>query len=186
MAETSTRARRESGDLSALLLPELRKIATNLGIEGAAELKKPDLVTAITDLQAANREAAKALTGYKVDKSSGKVIFYPKQHFSGSIRVLGTQGSFDASSLSDFLVARSDCALFITERIWYRFISSMNPLADTTLTSSFASRDIAALVKAIGRHSALDNPDNSMVKSPIDWFVDLSYLYVHPSTTKQP
>ncbi|GBL22681.1 hypothetical protein EMGBS5_06750 [Clavibacter sp.] len=39
MAETSTRARRESGDLSALLLPELRKIATNLGIEGAAELK---------------------------------------------------------------------------------------------------------------------------------------------------
>ena len=60
MAETSTRARRESGDLSALLLPELRKIATNLGIEGAADLKKPDLVTAITDLQAANREAAKA------------------------------------------------------------------------------------------------------------------------------
>ena len=60
MAETSTRARRESGDLSALLLPELRKIATNLGIEGVADLKKPDLVTAITDLQAANREAAKA------------------------------------------------------------------------------------------------------------------------------
>lgn len=60
MAETSTRARRESGDLSALLLPELRKIATNLGIEGAAELKKPGLVTAITDFQAANREAAKA------------------------------------------------------------------------------------------------------------------------------
>jgi transcription termination factor Rho len=60
MAETTTRARRDSGDLSALLLPELRKIATNLGIEGAGEMKKPDLVTAITDLQAANREAAKA------------------------------------------------------------------------------------------------------------------------------
>ena len=60
MAETSTRARRESGDLSALLLPELRKIASNLGIEGAGDMKKPDLVTAITDLQAANREAAKA------------------------------------------------------------------------------------------------------------------------------
>jgi transcription termination factor Rho len=43
-----------------LLLPELRKIATNLGIEGAADMKKPNLVTAITDLQAANREAAKA------------------------------------------------------------------------------------------------------------------------------
>jgi len=60
MAETTTRARIDSGDLSALLLPELRKIATNLGIEGASDMKKPDLVTAITDLQAANREAAKA------------------------------------------------------------------------------------------------------------------------------
>ncbi len=60
MAETNTRARRESGELSALLLPELRKIAVNLGIEGASELKKPDLVQAISDLQAANREAARA------------------------------------------------------------------------------------------------------------------------------
>ena len=59
MAETSTRARRDSGDLSALLLPELRKIATNLGIEGASDLKKPDLIQAISDLQAANREAAR-------------------------------------------------------------------------------------------------------------------------------
>ena len=59
MAETSTRARRDSGDLSALLLPELRKIAANLGIEGASDLKKPDLVQAISDLQAANREAAR-------------------------------------------------------------------------------------------------------------------------------
>ena len=53
MADTKS-ARRDSGDLSALLLPELRKIANNLGIENAADLKKPDLVKAITDLQAAN------------------------------------------------------------------------------------------------------------------------------------
>jgi len=60
MADTSTRARREAGDLSAMLLPDLRKIAANLGIEGATDLKKPDLVQAISDLQAANREAARA------------------------------------------------------------------------------------------------------------------------------
>ena len=59
MAETSTRARRDSGDLSALLLPELKKIAANLGIEGASDMKKPDLVQAISDLQAANRESAR-------------------------------------------------------------------------------------------------------------------------------
>ena len=133
------------------------------------------------------KETAKALTGYKVDKSSGQVNYYPKQHFTGSIKVLGTQGSFDASSLSDFLVARNDSALFITERIWYRFISSMNPLTDTSLSSSFASRDIAALVKAIGKHSALDNPENSMVKSPIDWFISASRaLSITPSKFSNP
>jgi transcription termination factor Rho len=42
-----------------LLLPELRKIAANLGIEGASDMKKPDLIQAISDLQAANREAAR-------------------------------------------------------------------------------------------------------------------------------
>ena len=133
------------------------------------------------------KETAKALTGYKIDKSSGQVNFYPKQHYSGAIKVLGTQSSFDASSLSDFLVSRSDSALFIAERIWYRFISSMNPLTDTSLTASFASRDIAALVKAIGRHSALDNPVNSMVKSPIDWFVSAARaLSITPSKFSNP
>ena len=133
------------------------------------------------------KETAKALTGYKVDKSSGKVTFYPKQHFTGSIKVLGAQGSYDANSLSDFLVARSDCALFIAERLWYRFISSTNPLSDSGLTSNFASRDIGALVKAIGMHSALDDPNNSMVKSPIDWFVSASRaLAITPSQFSNP
>ena len=51
---------KDNGELSAMLLPELKKVAGQLGIEDAAAMKKADLVTAIADLQAANREAAKA------------------------------------------------------------------------------------------------------------------------------
>ena len=58
MSEVSTRTAKPAGDLSAMLLPELRKVATKLGIEGAAKLAKGDLVQAIADLQAANRAAA--------------------------------------------------------------------------------------------------------------------------------
>ena len=58
MSEVSTRKAKPAGDLSAMLLPELRKVATQLGIEGAAKLAKGDLVQAIGDLQAANRAAA--------------------------------------------------------------------------------------------------------------------------------
>ncbi len=119
------------------------------------------------------RETAKALTGYRVNKTSGAVTFLPKQHFSGTISFLGTSGSFDGDSLCDYLVSRSDCALFIAERLWYRFISSTSTLNDQGLTQAFAQREIGKLVEALGRHPALDDPANSMVKSPIDWFVSV-------------
>jgi transcription termination factor Rho len=47
-------------ELAAMTLPKLKEVASQLGIEGAAKLKKDALVTAIGDLQASNREAAKA------------------------------------------------------------------------------------------------------------------------------
>ena len=43
-----------------MTLPKLKEVASQLGIDGATKLKKDALVTAIADLQAANREAAKA------------------------------------------------------------------------------------------------------------------------------
>ena len=58
MTETSTRARKPASDLSAMLLPELRKVGVQLGIDGAVKMPKAALVTAISDLQAANRAAS--------------------------------------------------------------------------------------------------------------------------------
>lgn len=52
--------RSSSPELSAMTLPKLKTVATQLGIEGAAKLKKDALIVAISDLQAKNREAAKA------------------------------------------------------------------------------------------------------------------------------
>ena len=56
----SEESKKENSELAAMLLPELKKVAGQLGIDGASTMKKPALVTAIADLQAANREAAKA------------------------------------------------------------------------------------------------------------------------------
>jgi len=59
MSETATKPRKDITDLSSMAVADLRKTANNLGIEGAADMKKADLVKAIGDLQAANREAAR-------------------------------------------------------------------------------------------------------------------------------
>lgn len=58
MTEKGT-IRSSSPELSSMLLPQLQEVAGQLGIEGANKLKKAALVQAISDLQAANREAAK-------------------------------------------------------------------------------------------------------------------------------
>ena len=55
-----TKVRSESPELAAMTLPQLKKVATQLGIDGAAKMAKGSLVDAIADLQAKNREAAKA------------------------------------------------------------------------------------------------------------------------------
>ena len=62
MSDTTTEDRpaKAAGELSAMLLPELKKVAGSLGIEGAAKMSKGDLVQSIAGLQAANRESAKA------------------------------------------------------------------------------------------------------------------------------
>ena len=57
---TTEPVRSSNAELAAMTLPQLKEVASQLGIEGAAKLKKDALVTAIADLQAANREAAKA------------------------------------------------------------------------------------------------------------------------------
>ena len=59
MSEDTT-VRSESPELAAMTLPQLKKVATQLGIDGAAKMAKGSLVDAIADLQAKNREAAKA------------------------------------------------------------------------------------------------------------------------------
>jgi len=55
-----TKVRSNSPELAAMTLPQLKKVAAQLGIDGAAKMAKGALVEAIADLQAKNREQAKA------------------------------------------------------------------------------------------------------------------------------
>jgi transcription termination factor Rho len=60
MTTTEEPVRSQSPELAAMTLPKLKTVAAQLGVEGAAKMKKDALVVAIADLQAKNREAAKA------------------------------------------------------------------------------------------------------------------------------
>ena len=115
---------------------------------------------------------AKVLTGYQINNSSGKVTFNLKRHDPSAVTLLGSSAIFSGESVSDYLVARDDCATFIAERLWYRFVSSSQPLpTDSTVKKAFAERNIASAVTALASDVAMRDPNNSLVKAPVEWFI---------------
>ena len=134
------------------------------------------------------KQTAKALTGYKVAKSSGVVTRNLRQSHTGTISFLGTAGNFDAISLTDFLVNRRDCQRFIPERLWYRFVSSTAELPlNSSIESAFASREIKPAIEALVRHPGFIDPQNSQVKSPLEWLVSLMRASnIWPSQFERP
>ncbi len=131
---------------------------------------------------------ARALTGYRVIRSSGAVTFLPKKHDSSSLNILGSSGTFNAEGIADLVVARDDCAQFISDRIWFRFISSTIPRPESNpIKTAFAQRDISKTINALASSSAMSDPQYSLVKSPIDWFVGLCRaLNITPSRLAKP
>ena len=53
------KATKPAGELDSMSVADLKKSGAALGIDGASKMTKADLISAIGELQAANREAAK-------------------------------------------------------------------------------------------------------------------------------
>ena len=134
------------------------------------------------------KAAARALTGYQVNKSSGAVTFNAKRHDANPVTILGKTQAFTGESLSDFLVAREDNATFIAERLWYRFISSTEAMpANFSAKSAFTGRDISAAVNAMASDPAIRDTKNDLVKAPVEWFIAACRaLELTPSNLKTP
>ena len=134
------------------------------------------------------RELSRALTGYQIERSSGKVTFNAKRYDSNVKTILGSSTTFNGNSAAAHLVAQKDSAKFIAERFWFRFISSQIELpSDNSLEKSFETRDISKLVGALTDSKILSNPSYSIVKPPVEWFVGVArYLKLTPSALKTP
>ena len=134
------------------------------------------------------RELSRAMTGYQIERSTGKVTFNTKRYDPNIKTILGASTTFNGTSATAHLVAQKDAAKFISERFWFRFISSLTELpSDNSLEKSFETRDISKLVTALTDSQILSNPNYSIVKAPVEWFVGVArYLKLTPSTLKTP
>ena len=116
------------------------------------------------------RGVARALTGYNVSRSASTFTFNPNKHDATSFSILGTTGTWDAASIIKFLVARSDNQKFITDRLWFRMMSTGLP-TPSDVSSAFANREILPAVQKMATYVTSTDPLMSQVKSPVEWAV---------------
>jgi uncharacterized protein (DUF1800 family) len=118
------------------------------------------------------KEVARALTGYQVVRSSGAVTLNQRRRDQSAVTVLGKTAVMTGEDVVSHLVNQEDCAKFLAERIWYRFISSAEPLPGNHASiSALGDRDISKGVATFINGSELRDSKYSMVKSPVEWFV---------------
>ena len=130
------------------------------------------------------RGVSRSLTGYNVSRSASTFTFNPNKHDATSFAIFGTTGTWDAASIIKFLVARSDNQKFITDRLWFRMMSTALP-TPSDISNAFANREILPAVQKMATYVTSTDPLMSQVKSPVEWTVAACRaLKVTPSKTQ--
>jgi uncharacterized protein (DUF1800 family) len=131
------------------------------------------------------REAARALTGWTVDKRTGEAKFVDKRHDGKPATVFGKQADYTAQSFVDLLLSREESARFVIGRLWYRLVSRTGPddAARGRLLAAYGDRrDIRATLRAIAAEPAFRDDATTLVKQPVEWLVGfMRALGVRPS-----
>jgi len=135
------------------------------------------------------KEAARAFTGWSIDRDSGAFVFRPFIHDYGTKTVLGRSGNLDGDDVLDILLTQRATAEFITRKLWREFVS---PDPDEAQIKRIASRfrdsryDIKVVLYELLTSDAFYASDNRgvLVKSPIELVVGtLRQFDLRPSET---
>ena len=122
------------------------------------------------------KEAARAFTGWSVDRESGQYLFRRGLHDPGVKTVLGRTGRFDGDAVLDVVLARPQVSEYITAKLWREFVGSEPDAAEVTrIAALFRGRDydIKIALRALFLTDAFWASDQrgTLVKSPVELVV---------------
>jgi uncharacterized protein (DUF1800 family) len=134
-----------------------------------------------TDIQ----EAARAFTGWSLDRDSGDFRFRAALHDGGEKQILGARGNFDGDDVINLLLAQPETARLIVTKLWRQFISETpDPSEVERLAALFRAADyeIRPLMQALFESEAFWAPANRgrLIKSPVDFVVGTLRLFDLP------
>jgi uncharacterized protein (DUF1800 family) len=121
-------------------------------------------------------EAARALTGFTLNRFEGRFEYRPFMHDSGTKTVLGKTGNLDGNDVLEIIASQPQTFKFISGKLW-RFFASDNP--DPKVIGALAevfhksNGEIKPLLRAMFKCHEFYAPDvvRSQVKSPVQWLV---------------
>jgi hypothetical protein len=121
-------------------------------------------------------EAARAMTGWSLDRPSQQYIYRPRIHDTGIKTVLGKTGNLTGQDVLETIVAQPQAARFITGKLW-KFFAAENPEPQLAgaMAEEFRSNgnNFAPFLRALFSSEEFysDAVMRSQVKSPVQWLV---------------
>ncbi len=126
------------------------------------------------------KEAARAFTGWSVDRETGQFMFRRGIHDYGNKTVMGKSGNLDGDQIIDILLSRPETSQFIARKLWKEFVSpapatpaeeaELERLAVLFRNSGY---NIAKLMNAMLSSEAFYALENraALIKSPVEFVV---------------
>ena len=122
------------------------------------------------------KEAARAFTGWSLDRDTGEFVYRRIWHDYGEKTVIGKTGRLDGDDVLDILLSRPEAAQFIAAKMWREFVSP-TPDAREVRRWADAFRDaryeVKPLLRAVLTSDAFWAADNraALIKSPLELVV---------------
>jgi uncharacterized protein (DUF1800 family) len=128
------------------------------------------------------RDAARAFTGWSLDRATGEFRFYRFLHDGGEKTVLGRNGNLDGDDVLDILLEQPATAGFVVTKLWREFVSPEPDSAEVKrLAAVFrASRyEVKPVLRALFLSDAFYAKDNraALIKSPVELLVGTARLF---------
>ena len=136
------------------------------------------------------KEAARAFTGWSIDRENGTFMFRPRLHDDEEKTVFGKTGRFDGDAVLDLLLARRETSELIVAKLWKEFVSpDPDPREVARIAQAFrgANYDLKVAVRGLLVSSAFWDAANrgTLVKSPVEIVVGtLRQLDIAPADTQ--
>lgn len=135
------------------------------------------------------KAAARAFTGWSVDRESGRFVDHAEQHDDGEKTFLGKTGRFRGDDILAILLAHPRTAETIVEKLWREFVSlKVDPGEVGRLANLFRASgyEIKPLMRALLLSPAFRDPANrgALIKSPVDLIVGTVHVLGLPVPEK--